>query len=251
MLKLFNSLTRKLEAFKPLNEKKVGFYSCGPTLYNYPHIGNYRAYVFVDLLKRYLLYSKYAVNHVMNLTDVDDKTIKNSQKEGVSLADFTKRYELAFFDDLKALNILPADSYPKATDYIPEMVDLVNCLLKNGIAYKGTDGSVYYAVSKFKGYGKLAHIDLKKLKTGASGRVNADEYSKDAVNDFALWKAWTKEDGPVFWEYIFEFDVSDEDYKILIEQAIKSNDKEFLELNNIKFEKTDKNEQFPKSLRKS
>jgi len=200
MLKLFNTLSRKLETFKPLHEGRVGIYSCGPTTYNYPHLGNYRAYVFVDVLKRYLLYKGYKVKHVMNITDVDDKTIRNSQKEGVSLKDFTRKYEAAFFEDLKALNILPANDYPKATDYIDEMVNLAKCLLKNGTAYKGTDGSTYYAISKFKDYGKLAHISISKLKTGASGRINSDEYSKETMQDFALWKTWTKDDGNVFWE---------------------------------------------------
>ncbi len=200
MLKLFNTLTRKLEDFKPLRDKKAGIYSCGPTVYDYPHIGNYRAYVFVDLLKRYLLFKGYKVKHIMNITDVDDKTIRNSQKEGIGLKEFTQRYEKAFFEDLKALNIVRADDYPRATDYIREMVNLTKCLLKNGMAYRGSDGSVYYAISKFKDYGRLANIEISKLKTGASGRIRADEYGKETVQDFALWKAWTKDDGNVFWE---------------------------------------------------
>jgi cysteinyl-tRNA synthetase len=200
MLRLFNTLSRKLETFKPLHESQVGLYSCGPTAYDYPHLGNYRAYIFVDLLKRYLAYKGFKVKHIMNITDVDDKTIRNSQKEGISLKQFTEKYEKAFFEDLKSLNILPANDYPRATANIAEMVKLTNCLLKDGLAYKGTDGSIYYAISKFKDYGKLAHIKVSKLKTGASGRVQADEYSKETVQDFALWKAWTKEDGPVFWE---------------------------------------------------
>ncbi|MBI2143665.1 cysteine--tRNA ligase [Candidatus Woesearchaeota archaeon] len=200
VLKLHNTLTRKMEAFKPLKKGAVGIYSCGPTVYNYPHIGNYRAYVFVDLLKRYLLYKGYKAKHIMNITDVDDKTIRDSQKEGISLKAFTTRYEKAFFEDMEALNILPADAYPRATEHIKEMVELTKCLLKKGMAYKGEGGSVYYAISKFKDYGKLANIDVKKLKTGASGRVTADEYSKEAAQDFALWKAYGKEDGNVFWE---------------------------------------------------
>ncbi len=200
MLKLHNTLSRKKESFMPLKDRKVNIYSCGPTVYAPPHIGNYRAYAFVDLLKRYLLYKGYKVKHVMNITDVDDKTIRDSKKEGVSLTEFTRRYEKAFFEDLKVLNIMPADVYPRATEHINEMVELTKCLLKKGVAYKGEDGSTYYAISKFKGYGKLANIDVKKLKTGASGRVTADEYGKESVQDFALWKAWTKEDGNVFWE---------------------------------------------------
>ncbi|MBI2143414.1 cysteine--tRNA ligase [Candidatus Woesearchaeota archaeon] len=200
MLTLHNTLTRKNESFKPLKGKKVGLYSCGPTCYDYPHIGNYRAYVFVDLLKRYLLYRGYKVKHIMNITDVDDKTIRNSQKEGISLKDFTRKYEQAFFDDIKALNILPADKYPKATEYIQEMVAITKALMKKGLAYRGEDGSVYYNIRKFRDYGGLANIDVAKLRAGASGRIKKDEYTKEDVQDFALWKAWTKEDGNVFWE---------------------------------------------------
>ncbi|MBI3036439.1 cysteine--tRNA ligase [Candidatus Woesearchaeota archaeon] len=200
MLTLYNTLTRKLEGFKPLKGKKVGLYSCGPTCYDYPHIGNYRAYVFVDLLKRYLLYKGYKVKHIMNITDVDDKTIRNSQKEGVSLKDFTRKYEQAFFDDIKTLHILPANKYPMATGHIKEMVAITKALMKKGIAYKGEDGSIYYDIGKFNDYGKLANIDTSKLKAGASGRVKKDEYSKDDVQDFALWKSWTKDDGAVFWQ---------------------------------------------------
>ncbi|MBI2176668.1 cysteine--tRNA ligase [Candidatus Woesearchaeota archaeon] len=200
MLELYNTLTRKQEPFKPLKGKKVGLYSCGPTSYNYPHIGNYRAYVFVDLLKRYLLYNSFKVKHVMNITDVDDKTIRDSQKEGIGLKEFTARYEKAFFEDLKSLNILPADNYPKATEYIREMVAITQALMKKGLAYKGEDGSIYYNIRKFRDYGRLANIDLNKLRAGASGRVKKDEYEKDNIQDFALWKAYDKADGNVFWE---------------------------------------------------
>lgn len=199
MLQFHNTLTRKTEPFKPLKGKKVGIYSCGPTAYDYPHIGNYRAYIFVDLLKRYLLHKGYKVKHVMNITDVDDKTIRNSQKEGISLKDFTRKYEQAFFDDIKALNILPADKYPLATEYIKEMVAITKALLKKGLAYRGEDGSIYYNIRKFRGYGRLANIDVSKLKAGASGRVKKDEYTKEDVQDFALWKAYDKADGNVFW----------------------------------------------------
>ena len=200
MLKLYNTLTRKEEAFKPLKDMEVRLYSCGPTAYNYPHIGNYRAYVFVDLLKRYLFYSKFKVKHIMNITDVDDKTIRNSQKEGVSLKEFTKKYEKAFFEDVKTLNIMPADDYPMATEHITEMVEITKSLMKKGLAYKGEDGSIYFNIRKFRDYGKLANLDISKLKAGASGRVKKDEYTKEDVQDFALWKSWTPEDGKVFWE---------------------------------------------------
>ncbi len=198
-LQLYNTLTRKKEPFKPLKGKKIGLYSCGPTVYNYPHIGNYRAYVFADILKRYLIYRGYNVKHIMNITDVDDKTIRDSHKEGVSLKEFTARYEKAFFEDLKALNIMPADKYPKATNHIKEMVAIIKTLLKKGLAYKSEDNSIYYNIGRFRTYGKLANIQVSKLKTGASGRMKKDEYTKEEAQDFALWKSWTKDDGNVFW----------------------------------------------------
>ena len=193
-------MSRTKEEFKPLKDKEVTMYICGPTVYDYPHIGNYRAYVFGDLLARYLKYLGYKIKFVQNLTDVDDKTIKNSQKEGVSLKEYTEKYIKAFFEDLKTLNILPADVYPKATEHIPEMVTMVKTLMDKGLAYKSKDGCIYYSISKFKDYGKLAHLNPEQLKEGASGRVLSDEYDKESARDFALWKAWTPEDGDVFWE---------------------------------------------------
>jgi len=198
MLKLYNTLRRKKEEFKPLNGKNVGIYTCGPTVYDFIHIGNLKTFLTEDVLKRYLLYKGFKVKHVRNITDVDDKTIRDSKKEGISLKEFTDRYAKAFFEDLEKVRIMPADVYPVATDHIKEMVDLVKKLLKKGYAYKEKDGSIYYSVAKFKGYGKLARIDFKKLKAGA--RVKQDEYEKGEARDFALWKAWSKEDGPVFWE---------------------------------------------------
>lgn len=200
MLNIFNTLTRKKEVFKSLSPNKVLMYSCGPTVYNYPHIGNYRAYVFADLLHRVLRFLGYDVTLIMNLTDVDDKTIRDSQKEGKSLDDFTKRFIDGFFEDLKSLNILHASQYPRATRCIDDMVSIIKILLEKGIAYKGEDGSIYYSIEKFKDYGKLAHLDKSQLLQGASGRVSADEYGKENPRDFALWKAWTPEDGDVFWE---------------------------------------------------
>jgi len=198
VLKIYNTLSRKKEEFKPIKKGQVGMYSCGPTVYNFPHIGNYRAYVVADLLKRYLKYSGFKVNHVMNITDVDDKTIRDSQKEGVSLKEFTKRYEKAFMEDIDALNIEKADIFPKATEHVKEMIHIIKKLIDNGIAYKGEDGCTYYSVSKFKDYGKLAHIKVKELKAGA--RVKQDEYEKESASDFALWKAYDESDGDVFWE---------------------------------------------------
>ncbi len=201
-LKVFNTLKRKKEEFVPLKAPKVGLYTCGPTVYNYPHIGNYRAYVFGDLLKRYLKYKGFQVEHVMNITDVDDKTIRDSQKQKVSLKEFTQKYENAFFEDLETLNILPANVFPRATEHIKEMIALIQKLIDKGIAYKSDDG-IYYSIKKFKNYGKLAHIRLGELEAGASGRVKADEYSKENAHDFALWKFWTPEDDDVFWEAPF------------------------------------------------
>jgi len=194
----FNTLTRRKEKFTPIEPDKVRMYTCGPTVYDYAHIGNYRAFLFEDLLKRWLEYRGYKVIHVMNLTDVDDKTIKGSQKQQIPLEQYTAHYTKAFFDDIKALNIKPADYYPKATDHIPEMIALVKTLIQKGYAYKASDNSIYYAIKKFKNYGKLSHIKVAELKAGA--RVKTDEYEKEEAQDFALWKAWTPEDGDVFWE---------------------------------------------------
>jgi cysteinyl-tRNA synthetase len=194
----FNTLTRKKEVFKPLEADKVKMYTCGPTVYDFAHIGNFRAFLFEDLLKRWLVSRGFNVTHVMNLTDVDDKTIKGSQKQQVPLRQFTDFYVEAFFEDIKALNIQPADVYPKATDHIPEMVALIKTLMAKGYAYRGEDGSIYYAISKFPDYGKLSKIKTAELKAGA--RVSQDEYAKEEAQDFALWKAWTREDGDVFWE---------------------------------------------------
>ncbi len=195
--KIFNTLSRKKELFKPMKKGLVTFYSCGPTVYNFAHIGNFRAYMASDILKRYLEYSGYNVRHIMNITDVDDKTIRDSRKEGMSLKEFCDRYTEAFFDDLKTLNIEPADIFPRATESIPAMIRLIKTLLDKGLAYK-TDDGIYFKISKFSDYGKLSKIDLSERKSGA--RVSSDEYDKENVHDFALWKFWTPDDGDVFWE---------------------------------------------------
>ena len=197
MLKFYNTLTRKKEPFKPIKKGLVTIYTCGPTVYNFAHIGNWRSFIFADILRRYLKYKGYKVKHVMNITDVDDKTIRDSRKEGISLKEFTRKYEKYFFDDIKTLNIESVEVYPRATENIKEMVELIKKLLKNGYAYK-TDDGIYYNIRKFKDYGKLANLDVKGLKAGA--RVATDEYDKKHVNDFALWKFWDKEDGDIFWE---------------------------------------------------
>ncbi len=197
---LHNTLSRVKEIFTPIKDGVVSLYTCGPTVYNYAHIGNYRAYIFADTLKRTLAYSGYKVHHIMNLTDVDDKTIRDSQNEGKSLKDFTEFYTEKFYEDIKSLNIINPDQFTKATDNIESMVALTKKLLEKGVAYKSEDGSVYFNIKKFKNYGKLSGVDLDNQKENAGGRIAKDEYEKDNVQDFALWKAWDKNDGDVFWE---------------------------------------------------
>ena len=197
-MKVYNSLTRREEEFAPMEDGRVRMYTCGPTVYNFAHIGNFRAYAFEDILRRVIEFNGWKVRQVMNLTDVDDKTIRGANAAGVKLADYTKTYKDAFFADLKTLNIEPAEVYPAATDHIPEMIDLVAKLVEKGVAYKSDDGSVYFNVRKFPGYGKLAHIDFDNQRTGA--RCLGDEYDKENVGDFALWKAWEESDGPVGWD---------------------------------------------------
>jgi len=195
MIQFFNTLSEKLEPFKPIVPGEVRLYTCGPTVYDYAHIGNFRAYIFEDLLKKFLLFMGFKVIHVMNLTDVDDKTIKGANKEGVKLQDYTKKYIDAFFEDIAKLNIAAADYYPKATEHISEMVEMIRGLLKKGYAYE-KDGSIYFSISKFPGYGRLSKINLEELKPGQ--RIEADEYKKESAHDFALWKY--KKEGEPFWE---------------------------------------------------
>lgn len=197
-LRFYNSMTRRVEPFETLAPGKVGMYTCGPTVYNFAHIGNFRAYLFEDFLRRTLEFAGYEVRQVMNLTDVDDKTIRGSRQAGVPLKDYTRPYIQAFFEDLAALNVEPAAVYPAATDHIPEMEALVQALFDKGIAYKSEDGSVYFAVDRFPAYGRLAHLDRSALRSGV--RIDADEYDKEGVGDFALWKAWDERDGDVAWD---------------------------------------------------
>jgi cysteinyl-tRNA synthetase len=200
VLKIYNTFTRSIEEFKPLEKPKVGLYTCGPTVYNYPHIGNYRAYIFGDILKRTLLALDYEVNHIMNITDIDDKTIRDSIKASKSLLDFTEFYTQEFYKDRDMLAILPATRYTKATDHITEMVLLIEILIQKGYAYKTADGSVYFSIKTDPDYGRLSHIDMDALKDNAGKRLSQDEYTKDDAQDFALWKAWDENDGAVFWE---------------------------------------------------
>ena len=201
-LRIFNTLTRKEEDFVPLEAGKVSLYTCGPTVYNRVHIGNLRAFLFYDLIRRTLEWKGLAVRHVMNVTDVDDKTIKGSVQQKKSLREFTDFYLGLFLEDLDALGIRRPTVMPRATDpdAIAKMVELVEALLARGAAYRAPDGSIYFKISAFPSYGKLGHLDLSGLKAGAGGRVAADEYDKESPQDFALWKAWDKADGEVFWE---------------------------------------------------
>jgi cysteinyl-tRNA synthetase len=188
-LRLYNTLSRQIEPFEPLQPGRVSMYTCGPTVYNYAHIGNFRTFLFEDLLRRWLEASGYAVFQVMNLTDVDDKIIAAAAEAGVSLRHYTERFVEAFHEDRRYLRIKDASVYPRATDYIASMITMVEELLAKGIAYRGEDGSVYFAIGKFPAYGKLSRLDHRQLKAGASERVSSDEYAKEDARDFALWKA--------------------------------------------------------------
>ncbi|MEY2504669.1 MAG: cysteinyl-tRNA synthetase [Verrucomicrobiota bacterium] len=201
-IRLFNTYSRKLEEFQPLDRAghEVKMYTCGPTVYSHAHIGNFRAYLFEDLLQRHLELRGFNVRRVMNITDVDDKTIRGSRETGVPLAEFTAPFKQAFFEDLETLRIKRADSFPEATDpaQVRKMLEMIGTLMERGLAYQADDKSVYYRINKFPDYGKLAHFDLGELR--ATGRVKSDEYEKENIGDFALWKAWDEADGAVKWE---------------------------------------------------
>jgi len=198
VFRLFNSLSLQKEVFEPLEPEGVRLYTCGPTVYDYAHIGNFRTFVFDDLLRRYLAYKGYRVTQVMNITDVDDKTIRGSQEEGISLEEHTARYTEAFFEDFHTLNIERAEHYPAATEHIAEMVELVKRLTARGYTYE-VGGSTYFRIAAFPEYGKLSHIVVDRDASTFS-RVEADEYGKEAARDFALWKAWSDADGEVAWD---------------------------------------------------
>lgn len=199
-LKLYNTYQRSKVEFKPITRGEVKLYTCGPTVYTDAHIGNFRTYIFEDLLRRTLKFLGYNVTQVMNLTDVDDKTIKASQEKGISLSEHTAPIIARFFNDLDTLNIERAEYYPAATEHIPEMITIVNTLLEKGHAYIA-DGSVYFSIESFPGYGKLSGMNLEMLARGV--RIDADEYEKDNFRDFALWRGWTKADGDVRWHAPF------------------------------------------------
>jgi cysteinyl-tRNA synthetase len=199
MLKLFNSLGRSLQKFEPIKKGEVRMYTCGPTVWNYAHIGNLRSFTFYDLLRRYLKFKGYKVIQVMNITDVEDRIIKGVKVFRKPRSELTAFYERAFMEDLATLRIEHAEKYPHPTEHIDDVVRMVKVLMDKGYAYKAQDGSVYYDVSKFKNYGALSGVKLGMGKE--AGRVSQDHYEeKKEATDFALWKAWDPDDGDVFWE---------------------------------------------------
>jgi cysteinyl-tRNA synthetase len=198
---LFNTEKRALQEVAPLHGKTIRMYTCGPTVYNFAHIGNFRTYVFEDLLRRTLKYFGWKVHQVMNLTDVDDKTLKGAIEQGITLDEFTAPFKEAFFEDIAILGIEKVEHYPDATAYIPQMIKMIERLIEKGYAYKGADQSIYFSIRKFERYGCLSHLEIKDLKVGA--RVT-DEYDKENASDFVLWKAYDKErDGNILWQSPF------------------------------------------------
>lgn len=203
MLKIYNTETRQKQ---PLNSTtgKIKMYTCGPTIYDFAHIGNFRTYVVEDLLRRAIQYFGFYIEQAMNLTDIDDKTIRGAIGKNIPLKEYTEPFKIAFFEDLDSLNIQRVEYYPAATDYIAEMIDMIQTLLKKGIAYRSPSGSIYFSIGQFPSYGKLSHLNLSDLKVNASGDNEADEYGKDNIADFVLWKAYDPErDGKIYWESPF------------------------------------------------
>jgi len=199
-IKFYNTYSRQIEEFTPIAPPQVKLYTCGPTVYSYAHIGNFRAYVFEDLLHRYLEARGFQVQRVMNLTDVDDKTIRGSREAGISLFDFTAKFKRSFFEDLESLRIKRAQHFPAATEpeNLAKMIEMIERLIEQDIAYQAEDRSIYFRISRYSDYGKLAHLNLEELRP--SGRIQTDEYEKENIGDFALWKAWDEKDGPIGWD---------------------------------------------------
>jgi cysteinyl-tRNA synthetase len=199
-LRFFNTYSRALEEFAPRDPPNVSMYTCGPTVYSNAHIGNFRAYIFEDLLQRHLEARGFKVHRVMNITDVDDKTIRGARVAKISLNHFTEPFKRVFFEDLETLRIKRASEYPGATEqrYLARMIEMIAELIKRDLAYQAEDKSVYFRIKKFPEYGKLAHLNLEELRP--TGRVRTDEYEKENIGDFALWKAWDEEDGDVGWD---------------------------------------------------
>lgn len=203
MLKIYNTETQEKEEVQSANGC-IKMYTCGPTIYDFAHIGNFRTYVFEDFLRRVIQFFGVSVEQVMNLTDIDDKTIRGACAKNVPLKEYTEPFKRAFFEDLHALNIQKVEHYPAATDYIPEMVHMIEQLMQKGVAYKSQNGSIYFSIRKFPPYGRLSHLNLQDLKVNASGDNEADEYDKDNMADFVLWKAYDPaRDGNIFWKSPF------------------------------------------------
>jgi cysteinyl-tRNA synthetase len=201
-LRLYNTLTRKLEEFNPLNPPEVRMYTCGPTVYHFVHIGNFRTFMFQDILRRFLIYRGYRLVHVMNITDVEDKIIANARKAGLSIGEYTRQYEQAFLDDMEALRIQRPEIMPRATEHIDEMLALVGQLQDRGFTYQ-SDGSTYFRINQFRDYGKLSGFTLSDQELAPEGHIDEDEYSKENPRDFVLWKGhregeacWSSNFGP-------------------------------------------------------
>ena len=202
-LSLYNTETKKKETIAGSNPEKFCLYTCGPTVYDYAHIGNFRTYVVEDLVRRTLRYLNFPVFQVMNITDIDDKTIQKALEKNISLQQYTYPYTQDFFEDLDTLQIQRAEAYPRATHFIPQMLAMIEKLISQDKAYR-RDGNVFFNLRKFPAYGRLSHLNMSDLKTGASGRTDRDEYSKESVSDFVLWKAYNQtRDGNIFWESPF------------------------------------------------
>ena len=197
-IRFYNTISRQKEAFQPLETGVVKMYTCGPTVYDFAHIGNYRTFIFEDLLRRYLEFRGFEVNQAMNLTDVDDNTIRRSRERGISLTELTDEFKAAFHADLKTLNMQVAQNYPEATNYILEMINMISKLETKGYTYTTPDGSVFFNIEKHKHYGRLANLNPDEMLSG--GRVADDSYEKEGARDFALWKGFKPEDGDVHWE---------------------------------------------------
>ncbi|MFV1994353.1 MAG: cysteine--tRNA ligase, partial [Verrucomicrobiales bacterium] len=201
MLQLYDTLTREKKPVVPADGQRLRFYCCGPTVYGPSHIGNFRSFLVQDLFRRVVELGGTPTLHVRNITDLDDKTIRQAQSEGKSLSDFTAFWAERFRADAEALRMLPPHQEPGAVDHIPEQIALIERLIEAGNAYQGEDGSVYFSVSSYPGYGKLSHLDERELRLGSAQSVNdADEYEKDSLADFALWKAHKQEDGANAWD---------------------------------------------------
>jgi cysteinyl-tRNA synthetase len=190
-LRLHNTLTGTKDAFQPLTPGQVGMYTCGPTVWNFAHVGNLRAFLFYDLVRRHMQVSGYHLTHVMNLTDIDDRILDQAKHAGVTIGEYVKPYEAAFFEDMAALRAQQAEHYPRATEHIPEMIEMISALIEQQYAYVA-DGDVYFRIASFPSYGALSHLDRSGLKAGF--RVATDKYDKESVSDFALWKKTQPQD---------------------------------------------------------